>query len=103
MADLMVSLSELARRMGRSDRTVRRWLRRKGIRAEGFGVHLSVLQARWPMVYAGITGDLAVIPTCTTCGVQATCSCPVCGETVRFVAAKRTTPDNSGHSGQKPF
>lgn len=82
---LMVSLSELQRRMGRDRTTVWRWLRRKGIRAEGHGVPLSVLRAKWPSVYAGITGDMAVMPTCSECGVQARCVCPVCEAEVRLL------------------
>lgn len=78
----MVPLSELARRTGKSKRTIRRWLRRKGIRSEGQGVYLAVLKDRWPTFYVGLQGP-APVPMCAACGVPARCECRVCGEEVR--------------------
>jgi hypothetical protein len=80
---LMVPLAELARRMQRSDRTLRRWLRRKGIRAEGCGVHLAQLRDRWPAVYEGLRQEVSLVPVCSECGVPARCECVVCGAEVR--------------------
>lgn len=80
---LMVPLAELARLSGRSRRTIYRYMRRKGIRPEGYGVYLSVLRDKWPALYAGLQKGSITIPVCTGCGVKARCECPVCGLELR--------------------
>lgn len=75
---LMISLGELALRAQRNPRTVRRWLDRKGISPHGYGILLSDLQARWPVMYTGLLAALQGPPPCPRCSTPMRCECPVC-------------------------
>lgn len=75
---LMVPLAELAKRTNRDPRTIRRWLRRKGIMPGGQAVMLVELRAKWPPMYSALMLALAGPPPCPGCGAPTRCECTVC-------------------------
>ena len=75
---LLVTTAELARRTERSPRTVRRWLKRKGVPYHGQGIILLELQRRWPTMYAAFTASMQVPIPCPGCGSPTDAVCPVC-------------------------
>ena len=76
---LMVPLGELAARTKRHPRTIRRWLKRKGVQFEGqSGVMLSALRSHWPPMYSALMLAFVGPPPCPQCGGPTRCECLVC-------------------------
>lgn len=72
-----ISLKEIRQRLDRDRSTVWRWLRRKGIRTEGYSVSVLELRDKWPELYLSLT-FMQPTPNCPRCSAPTVCSCSVC-------------------------
>lgn len=78
METFFLTVKEIGQMTGRSERTVHRWLRRKGLACrEQRSIALADLRDKWPEFFN--TYMLAKgKPSCPSCGAPTVCECTVC-------------------------
>lgn len=78
---LFVTIKEIQVMTGRSERTVHRWLRRRGLSCtEERSISLAELRSKWPAFYNSmmLRAGKATSPACPECGSPTHLACTVC-------------------------